>query len=442
MKKTISLILSFMICITYTTFSYSDSDISIQGETAVLIDSATREILYDKGMHKQMYPASTTKIMTAILTLENCDLDEVVTIDSQSPFTGGSRIYLVEGEKLTIEQLLYALLLESANDAAVALAIHISGSVDEFAKLMNQKAKELGALNTHFTNPNGLPDEAHLTTAYDLAMIAKYAMKNDTFRKIVGTSRYDIPATEKQDERHIYTRNRLLWDETEDLLYNGEYVAPKYEYATGVKTGYTIAAGNCLVASAKKDGREVISVVLRSDPNNIFLDSRKLLDHGLQDFKNIILATQGNIQGSVKIDKGIQDFIDVAVKENIYKTVAIDFDETKIKKQVDIPDEMTAPISEGAIIGNMQILDNNNRPLGEVELLAAGSVGKSTLAIVLLSIGHVFKSIKLMIAGIVLIVVGYFLLAAYSNINRKKRRKQRRKKYKLDNDYVYRNLLK
>ncbi len=157
-----------------------------------------------------MYPASTTKIMTALLILENHDLNEIITIDAETPFTEGSRIYVLEDEQFTVEQLLYALMLQSANDAAVALAKYHSGTVEAFAEEMNAKAKELGALNTNFTNPNGLPDDNHTTTAFDMAQIARHAMANTTFRDIVGTVRYEIPPTPLQEETRYLKMEQIL----------------------------------------------------------------------------------------------------------------------------------------------------------------------------------------------------------------------------------------
>lgn len=442
MKKIIILVLSAVMVLFSTANVYGDVSIDLVGETAVLIDGATGEVLYDKDMHKQMYPASTTKVITAILTLENCDLNEIVTIDSETPFTEGSRIYLLEGEQITVEQLLYALLLESANDAAVALAKHISGDVEKFAALMNEKATQLGAMNTNFVNPNGLPNGQHVTTAYDLAMIAKYAMKNQKFREIVSTSDvYHIPATGIQEDRYFRIGNRLLWDTKKTLLYNGNYIAPKYEYATGVKTGYTVAAGSCLIASAKKDGREVISVVLKSDPNNLYLDSIKLLEHGLNDYKNITLVKKGEIKGSAVLKGGETDALEAAVSQDILKTVPVDYDEALIETKVEIAEEVTAPVIAGDIIGNISFY-NNGILWGQTNLVAAQNVDESMIAAAVIKTGNFFSSLKAASLIVIILALGYMAFVISSNINRKRRRRIRKEKYKLDSDYFYRNILK
>ena len=214
-KKTITITLIILLLINLmplVSFAASEPP-DIIGETAIVIDAKTGQVLYNKNMHDQRYPASTTKLITALLAIENLDLSKTVTIDAETPFTEGSRIYLLEGENVTVEQLLYALMLESANDAAVALGKEIAGTVPAFAEMMNRKAIELGAKNTNFVNPNGLHDDNHLSTAYDLAMIAKEAMKNEKIRELVTTYRYVIPATNKQETRYLYNTNRLLYDE-------------------------------------------------------------------------------------------------------------------------------------------------------------------------------------------------------------------------------------
>lgn len=441
-RQIICIIFVVVFCLSSFGYVYSEPDMDIIAETAILMDGATGEILYDKNIHRQMYPASTTKILTAILAIENSKLDQIVTIDSETPFTEGSRIYLLEGEQLTVEQLLNALLLESANDAAIALAKHVSGSVEEFAKLMNEKAAELGALNSNFANPNGLPDENHVTTAYDLAIIAKHAMKNETFRRIVSTDTvYHIPATDKQDERNFLTRNRLMWDTKESLYYNGKYISPKYEYATGIKTGYTIAAGNCLVSSAKKDGREVIAVALKSDPNNIFLDSIKLLEKGLNQYKNITILEKGENVGNFAIKNGIEPSVNGVVDFSIIKTVPLDWNIANIDKEVIFEESIEAPVTKGDIIGKL-IVRYDGEVLEEVEVLADSNIDVSKAATAKNLVMNGLNKVKFILLGIVVFVIAYSMLVLKIRITRRRKRKIRRSKYRLDNDYIRRNILK
>src|SRR5690554_3674131 len=188
-------------------------ELNILSPSAILIESNTGQILYEKNIDERLYPASTTKIMTALLLLEEGNLEKVIEINKDVPDLieqGSSQIYLIPGELITREQLLFALLIDSANDAAVAIAQDISGTVEKFAEKMNNRAKELGAVNTNFVNPHGLHDNNHYTTARDLSLIAKEAMKNSIFREAISTSRYIIPATNKQETRYLYNTNRLI----------------------------------------------------------------------------------------------------------------------------------------------------------------------------------------------------------------------------------------
>lgn len=444
MKRRVrDIVLVVVLCLSFFSYGYAEPNVDIVGETAILMDSKTGRILFEKNSHLQMYPASTTKIMTAILAIEHCDLNQIITIDAEIPFSelsDGSKTYLLEGEQLTVEQLLYALLLESANDAAIALAKHVSGSIEEFAQLMNKKAIEVGALNTNFVNPNGLPDEEHVTTAHDLAVIARYAMQNEKFREIVKTVRYTIPPTNIQEERYYKIGNKLLWDTKKALYYNGEYISPKYEYTTGVKTGYTLAAGSCLVSSAKKD-REVIAVVLKSDPNNVFLDSIKLLEKGLNEYKNILIISQGEKIGSVKIKNGVQNSIDAIVNDEIIKTVPVHYHMTEFEKEIVLKDRLIAPVNKGDELGKI-VIKHNGEVVDEIPVTALETVEVSLVAglttQLLKGLGH----IKYIIWGCITFVLAYGILVIKIRVTRRKKRRMRRNRYHMDNNYIRRNILK
>ncbi len=239
----------------------------IAAKAAILMDPLTGEILYGKNERERLPMASTTKIMTALVVLERCSLEERVVITEEAARVGESSGWLSPGETLTVEQLLYALLLQSGNDAAVALANHAGGSVRAFVEMMNRRAEELGAWDTQFANPHGLDQEGHFTTAYDLALISSKAMQMDAFRRIVSTRRYEIPWPGHPHPRVYYNKNRLL---------------TSYPHTTGIKTGYTLKAGRCLVASAAKGDMELISVVLHSD--DYWNQSELLLEYGFSNF--------------------------------------------------------------------------------------------------------------------------------------------------------------
>jgi D-alanyl-D-alanine carboxypeptidase (penicillin-binding protein 5/6) len=348
----------------------------ISAPSGILIDAETGDILYEKNAFEMMYPASTTKIMTAILTLENTKLQDIVTIDKTTPYTDGNRIYAIEGETFTVEQLLHALLIESANDAAVALAKHVSGSVEEFANLMNKRAKELGAKNTNFVNPNGLPNNEHVTTAYDLSMIAKYAMTLPLFPDIVKKVRYQIPPTDKQPEtRYLRSSNRFLWGVggRNKINYKGQWVDIKYDIIEGIKTGYTIQAQQCLVTSAKKDGHRLIAVVLKAQGTNIYTDTRTLIDYGFDTFQFMKLTDESRSVKTVLVEGGQEGTLEVRTQKELYKAMPKDEAVPLVTESVEIPEKLRAPIHKGDVIGKL-MFSSNGIVLGAVNLVAAKTI--------------------------------------------------------------------
>ena len=245
---------------------------TIQSEGAVVIDAATGTVLYGKNQNTRYYPASITKLMTALLVLENCQLGDTVTFSrtaTENLESGAVSLKLTEGDKLTVEQCLYGLLLKSANEVANGLAEKVSGSVSCFAGLMNQKAAALGCTGTHFVNPNGLNDSNHYTTPYDMALIARAAFQNDTLRKIDTTLSYKFPATKNAGERTITMGHKMMYS-TDSRYYPG---------IIGGKTGYTSKAGNTLVTGAEKNGVRLIAVVMKSKSTH-YADTKALLDYG------------------------------------------------------------------------------------------------------------------------------------------------------------------
>lgn len=352
----------------------------ISAPSGILIDADTGDILYEKNAHEPMYPASTTKIVTGILTLENAKLEDIVTIDKDTPFTDGNRIYVIEDENLTVEQLLYASMVESANDAAVALAKHISGDVEGFAALMNKRAKELGAKNTHFTNPNGLPDSNHTTTTYDMAMIAKYGMTLPKFREIVSTVRYQIPPTNKQEEiRYLKTSNRFLWGtgSSNKMNYKGNWIDIKYDLIEGIKTGYTNDAQQCLITSGKKDGHRLISVVFKAEGRNIYTDSRALIDYGFENFDHIKITDGGKKITSRTVKYGQQKEVDLITQSPLFITIPKDQKMGAITPAFEVAEELVAPITKGDVLGKV-IYHSGEKYLGEVNLVAGQDIEEKT----------------------------------------------------------------
>ena len=257
---------------------------SVVAESAIIMEASPGMVLYSKNINDKHYPASITKIMTALLAVENCSLNETVTCSHDAVFgieSGAAHIGADVGEQFTMEQCLYALMLKSANEIANAIGEHIAGSVPKFAEMMTAKAKALGCKNTHFTNPHGLHNSEHYTTAYDMALITRAAMKNQTYRTIAGTKRYVIPPTNKQSEARYLTNKH-------QMINPNDYPQYEYKYTLTGKTGYTDQAGNTLVTVAKKDGLELICVVLKSKPSyakcNQYTDTISLLDYCFANF--------------------------------------------------------------------------------------------------------------------------------------------------------------
>lgn len=255
----------------------------IEGESAVVMEASTGTVLYEKNPHEQLYPASITKIMTTMLALEHCSLDEEVTFSRESVFNidrTSTHISRDVGEIMTMEQCLYAVMLGSANDCAYAVAEHAGKGYENFIAMMNEKAGELGCTDTHFNNPHGLPDNEHYTSAYDMALISRAAIQNETFRTITGTKRYTIPFTNKHTdaETPLVNHHKMLTN------YQGE-TAFLYDYCIGGKTGYTDLARSTLVTYAEKDDMTLICVVMKEEGNNHYKETRKLLDYCFDNFR-------------------------------------------------------------------------------------------------------------------------------------------------------------
>ena len=264
-------------------------------DSVVLLDATTGKILYEKNKDSAYPPASTTKTMTILLVLENLKLNDVVTVSKNAAAADGSKIYLLEGEKISVKELLYGLILASANDCAVALAEHISGSTEKFAKLMNEKAYSLGCKNTHFVNPNGLYDINHKTSAYDLSLIMQQLTKHPEYSKISTTSSYTMAATNKtKQKRPLWNENRLI-QKKDKFYYNG---------CEGGKTGYTIQSQHSYIAVACRNGQKLIVALVHDSKKTFFPDSRKLLDYGFKNFELFKLYNKNDVVSKLTLDDG------------------------------------------------------------------------------------------------------------------------------------------
>lgn len=366
LKNSIVIILCLIIMITYSNINFAndtiDEDYSINiedifSEGAILINASTGQILFEKNAQKKLYPASTTKILTALLIEEKFNLEDEVVIDPESPFTIGARIYVHEDEIFTIEQLLNALLIDSANDVANALAIHHSGSLEAFSKEMNEKAKALGAINSNFVNPSGLHNSEHYTTAFDLSQIAKAFYKNDVLMNIVKKSTYNIPATNKVDEtRYLKSSNKFLYSESSNYLldYRGKQIFAKFEHVTGMKTGYTDEANNCLITSAVNDEKELISVTLNATGRHSYTDSRKLIEFGFNEFLIKNYFKKNEIVKEIEINNFKKSKVSLLAQEDINILLNKNYDSNKLTTE-NILFDMNLPIKKDSVIGEFNI---------------------------------------------------------------------------------------
>jgi len=425
MKKRIAFYILVFMCL-LVNFNIVYATPAILSESAVLIDASSGTILAQKNADKKMYPASLTKIMTAILAIELGELTDVITVDDDTPFEiEGSHIALEPGEILTLKDLLYALMLPSANDAASVIAKHYGGSLENFVKMMNQKAKELGAYNTNFTNPHGLHDTNHYSTAADLALITKYTMENDTFRKIVSTTKYEIQTTNKKDEpRYFTTLNKLIYNTSYNQIYvDGAYISPYYEYATGAKTGYTPQAGNCLVATAKKDGTDLIAVTMKGISLEMYQDAHNLFNYGFEEYESATLVGKNTFIKNIKIPNGDSKEISLITESDLTALIKKDtLDDIKSNVYID---DITLPIEKNSVIGKIEYtLDN--KVIGAVNLISPISV-KSTAQE---GQGNIFLTIVKFVGFLILFAaVSILLLKIYNDIRIRINRKKRRSRY-------------
>lgn len=334
MKRLFSILLAVVFALSCSGMTYA---VDISAAAYALVDGESGRILLSENGEEQLPMASTTKIMTALVAIENGNLEDVVTIPQEAQGVEGSSIYLEAGETLTLRELLLGLMLHSGNDAAVAIAIHIGGSVENFCKLMNAKARELGANSTNFVNPNGLPNEEHYTTAEDLAVIAAAAMRNEQFKEIVGTMDATIPNDAQPWDRALTNKNKLLY---------------QYQGANGVKTGYTKAAGRCLVGGALVEELQLITVVLNC--YDMYNESAELLDYGYEYYDRVcVVDAREPIKKIAVSDSEIVE-IDACVPESIYLTLN-EKEKSRIRIEEDIPDTLQAPIAAGTVLGTVKV---------------------------------------------------------------------------------------
>lgn len=423
MKRILSLLVSCLIA--FTSF-LSTANISfannakpnLTAEHAVLMDYETGKVLYDKNGSSKLYPASTTKAWTAYVVLKHVpDLSQVVEIKDLPPVDGSS-MYLKNGESFNVKQLLDALLVHSSNDVAVVLARYVGGgSVEKFVELMNKEAKAIGAKNTHFNNPHGLPDTNHYTTAYDMALMAREAMNNEIFRNIVKTKSISYqPSEAYPHERYFVNTNKFLTS-NEKINYKGNQIDIKYDIVDGIKTGYTDDAGRCLLSSAVKDNMRLISAVFKTTGNDLYLDSRTLLDYGYENFYSTTIVTKEKQAGTKKIFLSKQKELSYEPEYSYKRVLPKGQKESSYTTKANLA-RTKLPIRKGDKVGTLDVY-NSGKLEHSIDLIAKNNVN-SVFAFITenKAVMSIIKLATLIVISLVIIVISFVIM--------RKRRKKRK----------------
>ncbi len=369
-RKTAGILLAACLLLPFNGLAQEEAaqTFAVSAKAAVLLEEKTGKVLYAQNETLSLPMASTTKVMTALLAMEYGKMDEIVTTSRNAFGVPGTSIYLSQGERLTLEQMVHGLMLASGNDAAVAIAEHIGGSVDEFCAMMTDRAAELGCRDTVFKTPHGLPNSIHHTTAYDLALIAREAMRYPLFRKIVSTQRATIPWEGRDYNRILNNKNRLL---------------SSYQGATGIKTGYTKAAGRCLVFGAERNGLEVVGVVLNCP--NWFDEAAKIMDYGFANYRYLVMLGDGEQVRSLPVEGGAEPEVSIRLQGDLAAPVGL---EEWPQMEFDLPDSIKAGVEEGQTVGTAR-LTLNGSVLVERPLIAANGVMPRTFRY---GIGRIFEN--------------------------------------------------
>lgn len=371
LKNIICFLIAIAVAAYWTVIPASAEDsMNLKCKSAILIDYSTGKIIYEQNSHEKLEPASVTKVMTMLLIMEALDsgkitLEDKVTIsnNADSSNTEGTKLLLEAGEVRTVKDLLYGIAVESANDACIAMAEYISGSEEEFVKLMNKRAKELGCNDTNFMNVNGLPAEGHLASAYDLALMSRELLKHNRIFEFISTYMVKVTVGKKNNVvRELANKNKML---------------VFYKDIDGIKTGWTEKAGYCISVTAKRNNLRLISVIMGASSTGMRnSEARKLLDYGFANYSSYVVAKKGDKVKEIKVSKGSCDTINAIAETDIAALIAKG-EEKSIKKVVNVPEFVKAPIKKGERIGEL-ILYKNETELGKYNLISEKDVEKSS----------------------------------------------------------------
>lgn len=395
-KNLLTFIIIFLLLLCCGNVYAESQELDLKSNTAILLDAHSGKILYEKNAKEKIYPASLTKLLTAIVVVENTNLNDIVTVTSSAINKveyGYVTADLKPDEQLTVEQLLNIILIASSNDASIVLAEYVAGSEENFAKLMNEKAKEIGCLNSNFTNSNGLHEESHYTTAYDLSLISKYFCENQTLFDISCKTRYTLPITNKHDYARTFATTNEFIDSTNQ---NGYY----YQYAKGLKTGYTTPAGYCLSTYAQNKNLSLIAVVMKSETNeDRYNDCKALFQYGFSNFSLKSFGKAGDCIQTISIANGSAESqnLDLILTKEV--SIALPNKESinSIDSKITLKENLKAPIKKGDLVGTFTYtIENSNYSID----LIAGSDVKAT---------YLYIRIIFLLA-LFLVIIGLFLL--------------------------------
>ena len=395
-KKIIISMIFIAIIMTNCIFVYATNDLNVDAKASLIIEENSGKVIHEDNSNIKNYPASVTKILTAILTLENCELTDTVTV-SKTAISNIPSGYVIAplfvGEQMSVEDLLYALMLKSANDAAYVLAEHVGGSVEGFSEMMNKKAEELGCKNTHFVNPNGIHNSDHYTTAYDMYLIARYAMKNEEFVKIVSTYQHTLSVTNK------YSKNDRIMKNT------NSFVNPSSRYydenVKGIKTGTTLQAGNCLITNISKNGFDVITVILGARTSESkFSETKKMMNYTFDNYEFTQIHKKGDVIKNIEVEKATKETksLNLIISDDIKAINNIKIKVEEIEPEISLNNEIIAPISQGQELGTIKYTVDGLEY--KAKLLAENDVIKKTYYVeILLGIG-----VFIIIVSVVIII--------------------------------------
>jgi D-alanyl-D-alanine carboxypeptidase (penicillin-binding protein 5/6) len=398
-------------------------DPEITAPSAIIVDASTGQTLFEKDADSPMAEASLTKMMTALLAVENMEPEQVVTADKEAADTAfkGSNMALKNGEELTVNNLLYGLMLPSGNDAAVAIAKAMDGSVKKFAERMNAKALELGMEDTNFVNPSGLPDDDHYTTARDMTIMARAVMDNPRLREIVGTYEYEIPETNKSAARKLKNTNKLLFSKEMISVYK-EKRAIRFDGALGVKTGHTDDAGYRLAAYAERDGMELVAIVLGAKRDLEYADTEELFEFSFHNFSLTEIIEEGQSLSAVTVSNGRVDKVEALSDRAISALTFAGDAGSGLRIEVRATKSVEAPIAKGSDLGTATVYYRGGK-IGSVKLTAGEEVKTAGIMTAIAGAGKVVTVVIKILIGIVAVFALWLICSVIvSSVRRRKRK--------------------